>query len=203
MESGWLDCPLTNIHIHVRTQSHTHSHTYSHLAPRSISACTLRRPLALFIRLVLYHPTSNMISCFRNAHTHMFHHTPPSPPFCNPYQLHCNPDVFLLIMSVLNSLFPARIDWSCPMHTALYLCSHNPQARQVKIVEQPQRTHKSHIHCVLEKSFKIAVRFGVQKKPDNKAELRHPNLFFFTFVIFVGEECFSSITHSVAVFDPE
>lgn len=116
------------------------------------------------------------MSLFRNVHRPMFHHIPLSRPFCNPYRLHCNPKVWLLIMSVLHSPFPASIDWSCPMRSPLYLCPHNPQACQAKIIVRPQRTHKSHIHCVLEKSFKMAVSVGSQKH-DNKVVLCLPHLF--------------------------
>lgn len=85
--------------------------------------------------------------------------THPASSFCNPYWL-CIviPMSFFLIMSLLHMLVPARIDWSCPMLAALYLCSYNPQTPPAKIIVQPQRTLKSHIHCIFgKKSLKMAV----------------------------------------------
>lgn len=167
----WLTgLPLTNIHVHVRTLIHILSpihqcmHTYA--------------SISIIHFLVHYQLTSNMILSFKNANAHMFHCAPLSPPFCNPYRLHCNPNVFLLIMSVLHSLFPARIDWSCPMHPALYLYSHNPQAQRAKIIVQTQRTHKSHIHCVLEKSFKMDASVGVKSQLTKQGDAIQTFLFF-------------------------
>lgn len=48
----------------------------------------------------------------------------------------------------------------------------------------------------------MAASVGVKKKQDDKAGLCHPNLFFCFTVVFLSEECFSSITGCVVVFDP-
>lgn len=159
MGSCWRDC-FSQTFIYMWTHVNTHTHKLSHILRlihqcmhtyAAISVVHLLGPLSFDIQydLVLQKCTS--------VHEHG------SPPFCNPYRLLCNPSVFLLIMSVLHSLSPACIDWSCPMHPALYLCSHNPQAGQAKIIVPPQRTHKSHIHCVLEKEFQNGHRCWSQE----------------------------------------
>lgn len=173
-----------------RPPPHEHSYTHRHTnasCPWSIDACTLAHPLALFICLVHYHLTSNTISSFTNAHAYTFHCALPSP-FCNPYQLHCNSSVFLLIMSGPPSLFPACIDWSCPMHPALYLYSHNPQAQRAKIIVQTQRTHKSHIQ-------KRASKWPAAWKPKQQSGIQTFSLMHFC------HKYFSSI-NSGGVLDP-
>lgn len=111
------------------------------------------------------------------------------------------PMPFPLIMSVLLSLFPAHIDWSCPMHPALYLCPHNPRAWRAKIIVQPQRTDKSHIHCILEKCFWMAISVGAKRKITWQSwTMSLESLFIFYSCIFGREKSFSNISSCIGVF---
>lgn len=84
----------------------------------------------------------------------------------------------------LHPHLPVCIDWSCPVHRPLYLCSHNPQAQPAKILVQTQRTHESH-SMNFRQSFRIRA-VEVRAKSSNWKSWAFPSTHFLT-IFFVKD----------------